>query len=102
MYGAQKFYYVYITASRRNGTLYIGFTSNLAQRIFEHKQHVLHGFTHRYNVVKLVYAERFTDVHQAIAQEKRLKKWNRDWKKDLIEKYNPQWEDLYERIHEIV
>ena len=102
MYGAQKFYYVYILASGRNGTLYVGFTGNLAQRIYEHKNHILPGFTKQYNVVRLVYVERFTDVHEAIKQEKRLKFWRRNWKKDLIEKYNPEWEDLYERIHEIV
>ena len=99
MYGAQKFYYVYILASGRNGTLYVGFTSNLPQRIYEHKHHLTPGFTSRYGICKLVYFERFTDVHQAIQHEKRLKEWKRNWKKDLIEKYNPEWRDLYDELH---
>ena len=83
-------YYVYILASDRNGTLYIGVTGNLAQRIFEHKNHLTPGFSSRYNVLKLVYVEKFDDIKQAIHREKRLKEWQRNWKKDLIEKYNPE------------
>ncbi|MDR0727011.1 MAG: GIY-YIG nuclease family protein [Rickettsiales bacterium] len=79
----QKYYYVYIMASDRNGTLYIGFTSNLSQRIFEHKNHLTPGLTSKYNVEKLVYAERFEDVNEAICHEKRLKEW-----KDLYEDLN--------------
>ena len=98
----QKYYYVYIMASAKNGTLYIGFTSNLPQRIFEHKNHLLPGFTNKYNVDKLVYFERFEDVTQAIRHEKRLKEWKRNWKKDLIEKYNPQWRDLYDDLNNLL
>ncbi len=102
MYGIQKYYYVYILASDRNGTLYIGFTSNLAQRVYEHKNHLTPGFTSRYGVCKLVYFERFEDVKQAIRHEKRLKEWKRNWKKDLIEKYNPEWRDLYDELNMLV
>ena len=98
----QKFYYVYILASERNGTLYIGFTSNLPQRIFEHKQHLTPGFTSKYNVDKLVYFERFEDVNDAIKHEKRLKNWHRNWKKDLIEKHNPEWRDLYDDLNNLL
>lgn len=97
-----KKYYVYILASQRNGTLYVGFTSNLAQRIFEHKNHLTPGFSSKYEVCCLVYVESFTDVHMAIRREKRLKDWPRNWKKDLIEKYNPEWLDLYDNIHQLV
>ena len=95
---SKKYYYVYIMASGRNGTLYIGFTSNLVQRVFEHKHHLLPGFTARYSVDKLVYFERFEDVNEAIRHEKRLKEWKRNWKKDLIEKFNPDWRDLYDDL----
>ena len=98
----EKTYYVYILASSRNGTLYIGVTGNLARRIFEHKNHLTPGFSSRYDVTKLVYVERFNDINLAIKQEKRLKEWKRNWKKDLIEKYNPDWRDLYDDIHQIV
>lgn len=102
MWTAEKYYYVYIMASSRNGTLYVGFTSNLVQRVFEHKNHLLPGFTSRYNVDKSVYFERFTDVNRAIRHEKRLKEWQRNWKKDLIEKFNPQWRDLYEDLNNLL
>ena len=98
----QKFYYVYILASERNGTLYIGFTSNLPQRIFEHKQHLTPGFTSKYNVDKLVYFERFEDVNDAIKHEKRLKNWHRNWKKDLIEKHNLEWRDIYNELNNLL
>ena len=98
----QKYYYVYIMASSRNGTLYIGFTSNLPQRIFEHKNHLLPGFTDRYNVDKLVYFERHDNANDAIRREKRVKDWKRNWKKDLIEKYNPLWRDLYEDLNNLL
>lgn len=88
-------YYVYILASRRNGTLYIGVTNNISRRIFEHKEKFNNGFTKRYNVVKLVYYEIFEDINEAILREKRLKKWNRNWKLSLIEKDNNAWRDLY-------
>ena len=91
--------WVYILASQRNGTLYIGVTSNLAKRVWEHKEKVLPGFTTRYGVDKLVYWERFERIEDAIAQEKRLKAWKRRWKIELIEKHNPQWRDLYDDLN---
>ena len=98
MQNAQQYYYVYIMASDRNGTLYVGMTNNIARRAHEHKTHAVPGFTKKYNVDKLVYYERFTDVNQAIEQEKRLKRYHRNWKKDLIEQYNPDWNDLYDEL----
>jgi putative endonuclease len=94
----QKYYYVYILASKRNGTLYIGVTSNLYNRIYEHKNHMLPGFTKTYNVTKLVYFEHFKNINDAIHREKRLKEWQRNWKKDLIEKENPEWKDLFDNL----
>jgi len=93
-----KQYYVYILASKRNGVLYIGVTSDLVKRIWEHKNNLAEGFTKRYFVHRLVYFETTTDVESAIRREKQLKKWNRDWKIQLIEKDNPNWEDLYDKI----
>lgn len=93
-----KQFYVYILASYRNGTLYIGVTSNLPKRIWEHKNKVFKGFTSDYNVDKLVYYEFHETSESAIAREKQLKFWKRNWKKDLIENFNPQWSDLYEKI----
>ncbi len=91
-----KTYYVYILASKRNGTLYIGVTSNLVKRIYEHKNKLIEGFTKKYNVDKLVYYEETSDINVAIKREKQLKKWNRKWKLELIEKGNPNWNDLAE------
>jgi putative endonuclease len=91
-------YWVYILASCRNGTLYIGITSNLPRRIYEHKNKLADGFTKKYSVTQLVYLEEFSDVNEAIHREKCLKKWNREWKLRLIEKQNPNWRDLYEEI----
>ena len=88
-------YYVYILASRRNGTLYIGITSDLVKRVYEHKQGLVGGFTKKYNVHELVYHEQTGDVNSAIRREKQLKKWKRQWKIELIEKGNPEWRDLY-------
>jgi putative endonuclease len=94
-----KNYYVYILASKRNGTLYIGVTSNLAKRIYEHKHKSIGGFTKKYNVDRLVYYETTEDVESAILREKRLKKWKRQWKVELIEQKNPNWKDLcYDKI----
>ena len=93
-----KMYYVYILASQKNGTLYIGVTSSLAKRVWEHKNEVVEGFTKKYAVKKLVYFEQFDDVNNAIAREKVLKHWNRKWKLELIEKSNPTWNDLYGEI----
>lgn len=93
-----KTYWVYILCSCKNGTLYIGITSNLPRRIYEHKNGLADGFTKRYNVHKLVYAEPYNNVTDAIGREKRMKKWNRDWKIKLIEENNPDWNDLYETL----
>ena len=92
-------YYVYIMASGKNGTLYIGVTNDIARRAFEHKTHAIPGFTSKYNVDKLVFMEPFHDIKMAIAREKQLKEWKRNWKKDLIEQTNPQWEDLFENLN---
>ena len=91
-------YFVYILASKRNGTLYIGVTNNLARRVWQHKQGLIEGFTQRYHVHRLVYSESFQFVRDAIEREKRLKKWNREWKIRLIESVNPEWNDLSESL----
>jgi putative endonuclease len=83
-------------ASKRNGTLYIGITSNLIKRVWEHKEKIADSFTKKYDVDKLVYVEYFRDPENAIKREKRLKKYTRQWKINLIEKDNPQWKDLYD------
>jgi len=93
-----KFYFVYILASRKNGTLYIGVTSNLPKRVWEHKNNLVEGFTKKYNVHNLVYFEQTENVNSAIQREKQLKKWKREWKIELIEKDNPEWKDLYKKI----
>ncbi len=93
-----KSYYVYILATDRNGTLYIGVTSNLLKRIYEHKNNLVDGFTKEYNVHKLVYFEETSDVNSAIIREKQLKKWDRKWKLRIIEEKNPQWKDLYFKL----
>jgi putative endonuclease len=90
-----KTYYVYIMASRKNGTLYIGVTGDIARRAFEHREGLLPGFTKRYGVKLLVHIEPFDDIHAAIQREKNLKKWPRAWKIALIEGINPDWRDLY-------
>jgi putative endonuclease len=87
-------YYIYILASKKNGTLYIGVTSNLIKRIYEHKNDLVEGFTQKYAVHELVYYEVTESVDSAITREKQLKKWNREWKIRLIEKSNPEWNDL--------
>jgi putative endonuclease len=89
-----KTYFVYILASKRNGTLYVGMTNNLTRRVFEHKSGLVEGFSKKYSVEKLVYFESTSDVNEAIIREKRLKKWKRQWKIDLIEQSNPDWRDL--------
>ena len=93
-----KQYYVYIVSNKPRGSLYIGFTSGLPKRAWEHKNKVVKGFTERYNLDRLVHFEVFADPENAIKREKNLKKWNRDWKIELIEKTNPEWTDLYEEI----
>ena len=90
--------YVYILASRRNGTLYVGVTSNLSRRIAEHKSKLVPGFTRTHGVDKLVYFEGYDSILDARQQERRLKRWQRTWKLDLIEKQNPMWRDLAEEL----
>lgn len=90
-----KQYFVYILASKRNGTLYIGMTNNLLRRVWKHKNKIIKGFAKRYKVHMLVYYEQSRYVIGAINREKQLKKWNRKWKLELIEKMNPGWNDLY-------
>lgn len=86
---------VYILANKRNGTLYVGVTSDFMGRISEHKQDLIDGFTKRYGVHRLVYIEFHETMDAAIGCEKRIKRWRREWKLDLIEKGNPEWRDLY-------
>jgi len=93
-----KYYYVYILASKRNGTLYIGVTNDLKKRVYEHKNKLADGFTKKYNIDTLVYYEETDDICGAIEREKQLKKWNRKWKINLIEKENLAWKDLYDEI----
>lgn len=94
----EKTYYVYILAKERNSTFYVGFTSDLRKRIWEHKNEVADGFTKKHAIKTLVYYETFADPENAIKREKRLKKWNRSWKMAVIERMNPDWKDLYEDI----
>lgn len=89
-----KIFYVYILSSKRNGTLYVGVTNNLARRIYEHKNKLIEGFTKKYNVDQLVYFEVTDDINAALAREKQLKHWNREWKIKLIEVENPDWVDM--------
>jgi len=90
-----RVYHVYILASGLGGTLYVGVTSNLVDRVHEHREKRIKGFTQRYGVSRLVYFEAFGEVADAIHREKQLKRWNRAWKVRLIEEKNPNWEDLY-------
>jgi putative endonuclease len=89
---------VYILASKRNGTLYIGVTSDLVKRVWQHRNDLIEGFTKKYGVHRLVYYETHTDMTEAIRREKRLKKWNRAWKIELIQKKNPEWIDLWPNL----
>ena len=91
-------YYVYILASRAYGTLYIGVTRDLLKRVWEHKQSLVEGFTKKYKVYRLVYYEIYDEARAAIVRERRMKKWKRDWKINLIEKVNSEWEDLYPQL----
>lgn len=92
-------YYVYILASQKRGTLYIGITRDIARRTYEHKEGLNKGFTNKYNVKRLVYVEEYDDVGFAIQREKNLKHWKRDWKIELIEKHNADWKDWYEVLN---
>jgi len=98
MSSRDKRFWVYIVASKRNGTLYIGVTSHLVKRVWEHRQHVVDGFTRRYHVSKLVWYEEHPTAESAIGREKQLKEWKREWKTELIQQANPYWHDLYESI----
>jgi len=91
---SKRTYYIYITTNKKKGTLYIGVTNNLERRMYEHKNKILKGFTEKYNLNKLIYYEETDDISIAIHREKRLKHWNRSWKIALVEKENPNWEDL--------
>jgi len=91
-------YWVYILASRRHGTLYIGVTNDLVRRVYQHKNKLIKGFTSHYGVVNLVWFEGYDDPTSAIEREKEVKKWRREWKVNLIERDNPNWDDLYDEI----
>jgi putative endonuclease len=94
----ERCYWVYILASRLGGTLYIGVTDDLVRRVHEHRSKIVGGFTRKYNVTRLAYFESFADVENAILRVKRLKRWKRRWKIQLIEDSNPNWDDLYPSI----
>jgi len=90
--------FVYIMTNKKNGTLYIGVTSNIIKRVYHHKHKLVDGFTKKYNLTKLVYYEVYETIDEAIKREKQLKNWKREWKINLIESVNPQWLDLYDSI----
>ena len=94
-----KRYYVYIMASKRNGTLYVGVTNDIGRRAYEHRTGAVEGFTPRYGVKRLVYYELHDDIETAIGREKTVKRWPRKWKLDLIEGMNPEWSDLCETLN---
>lgn len=93
-----KNFFVYILASQKNGTLYIGVTSDLPKRVWEHKNKVVEGFTEKYDVDKLVWFEQHDNAESAITREKQMKEWKRDWKIKRIVEMNPDWKDLYDDI----
>jgi putative endonuclease len=93
-----RYYFVYILANKKRGTLYVGITNNLMKRVWEHKEKEIEGFTKKYKIDKLVYYEIFQDPETAIKREKRLKFYKRQWKINLIEKSNPDWKDLYSEL----
>ncbi|MBS1986437.1 GIY-YIG nuclease family protein [Candidatus Dependentiae bacterium] len=95
-------YYVYILSSKKNGTLYIGVTNNLARRLTEHKEAACESFTQKYGITQLVHVEKFLTAYEAIEREKKIKKWNRAWKIALIEENNIDWDDLSDFIEEEV
>ncbi|MGA9847849.1 MAG: GIY-YIG nuclease family protein [Roseiarcus sp.] len=97
---SERRYSVYMMASRRNGTLYVGVTNHLAARALQHRNGAGSEFTSKYAVRMLVWYEHYGNVIEAIAREKQLKKWKRRWKLDLIERFNPEWRDLYETLNE--
>ena len=89
---------VYLLSSRRNGTLYVGVTSNLPRRVWEHRNHLVEGFTKKYDVTRLVWYEQHESMESAIAREKAIKSWKRAWKIELVEAENSEWLDLYETL----
>ena len=93
-----KTYYVYITTNKKNGTLYIGVTSNLIKRVQQHREGKVSSFTKKYNLNKLVYYKQTSDIRSAIRREKELKNWERKWKIELIERDNPNWKDLSKNL----
>jgi len=93
-----KKFYIYILCNKRNGTLYTGITSDLIKRIYEHRNKLVNGFTKKYHVHRLVWYEIHEVIESALSREKQIKKWKRKWKLELIEKHNPEWNDLYENI----
>ena len=96
----QRQYCVYILTNKTRRVLYIGVTSNLPKRIFEHKNKLAEGFTKKYNIDKLVYFEQTEDINSALHREKQLKKWKRIWKIELIDKFNPEWENLSDTLED--
>lgn len=90
--------FVYIMSNKQDGVLYIGVTSDIVKRVYEHKNDFVDGFTKQYNLKTLVYYEVYDEIEEAIKREKQLKNWHREWKIELINKQNPRWEDLYETI----
>jgi len=93
-----KQYYIYILTNQYHTIFYVGVTNNLIRRVYEHKNKLVKGFTLKYNINKLVYYEVFSDVREAIYREKQIKSWSRKKKIEMIEKFNPEWKDLYEEI----
>jgi len=93
-----KQYYIYILTNQYHAVFYVGVTNNLIRRVYEHKNKLVKGFTSKYNINKLVYYEVFSDVRDAIYREKQIKSWSRKKKIEMIEKFNPEWKDLYEEI----
>ncbi len=91
--------YVYIMSNKRDGTLYVGVTSNLSRRIWVHRESIIAGFTERYGLKRLVYYESYEDIRNALQREKSLKHWPREWKLALIQQMNPDWEDLYQHLN---
>lgn len=89
---------VHLLASSKNGTLYVGVTSDLVRRVWQHREHLAEGFTARYGVTRLVWYEQHETMESAIIREKRIKKWNRAWKVRLIEQHNPDWQDLWSSL----
>ena len=94
----EKYYYVYILASTKDGALYIGVTSNLIKRTYEHRNDTAASHASKYQIRRLIYFEQHQDINEAIKREKQMKAWKRQWKIELIEKSNPEWKDLYDEI----